>query len=101
MQPTGEVEAYSLSLPPGPAEDGSSMVLHPLSCLVKERFLGVVGHAVGNDEVEVSFKLLKAPVTMSIDAFPHGGKIHGLFDVVQVVRNLQGTEEKHQRLQTV
>lgn len=90
MQPTGEVKAYPLGLSAGPAEDDSTVVLHPLSCLVEERLLGVVGHAVRNDEVEVSFKLLKAPVTMSVDVFPHGGKVHGVFDVVQVVRNLQG-----------
>lgn len=77
------------------------MVLHPLGCLVEECLLGVVGHAVGNYEVKVSFKLVKAPVTMSIDAFPHGGKVHGVFNVVQVVRNLQKTEETCQRLQTV
>lgn len=93
MQPTGEVEAYPLGFSAGPAEDDSSVVLHPLSCLVEERLLGVVGHAVGNDEVEVSFKPIEAVVAMSVDTFPHGGKVHGGFDVVQVVRNLQGTEE--------
>lgn len=89
MQPAGEVEADPLGLSAGPAEDGSSVVLHPLSCLVEERVLGVVLHAVEDDEVEVGLELLQAPVVVAVDAFPHGGEVHRVLDVVQVVRNLQ------------
>lgn len=99
MNPTGEVKANSLSLPSGPAEDGSSVVLHPLTCPVEKRVLGVVLHAVEDDEVEVCLELLQAPVVMSVDAFPHGGEVHGVLDVVQVVWNLQETERTRLRPQ--
>ena len=72
------------------------MILHPLSCFVEEGVLRIVGHAVGDEEVEVLLKLLQAPVVMSVDAFPHRGKVHGFFYVVHVVRNLQGTERSCQ-----
>ncbi len=75
--------------------------LHPLSCLVEKGVLSVVLHAVGDDEVEVVLELLQAPVLMSIDAFPHGGEVHGVPDVVQVVRNLQGRKETCWRLSIV
>lgn len=101
MQPAGEVEADPLGFSAGPAEDGASLVLHPLRCLVEERVLGVVLHAVGDDEVEVGLELLQAPVVVAVDAFPHGGEVHGVLDVVQVVRYLQGTEETCRRLQIV
>ncbi len=101
MQPAGKVEADSVGLSAGPAEDDASVVLHPLSCLVEKCVLGVVRHAVRDDEIEVSLKLLQTPVFMSVDAFPHGGEVHGVLDVVQVIWNLQETEETRWRLQIV
>lgn len=101
MHPAGEVEADSVGLSACPAEDDASVVLHPLSCLVEKRVLGVVRHAVGDDEVEVGLELLQTPVVVSINAFPHGGEVHGLLDVVQVIRNLQGTEETRWGVQIV
>lgn len=95
MQPTGEVKADPAGLSAGPAEDDPPVVLHPLSRLVEKRVLGVVRHAVGDDEVEVVLELLQAPVIVRVDAFPHGGEVHGVLDVVQVVGNLQETEETH------
>lgn len=101
MQPTGEVKADSVCLSAGPADDDSSMVLHPLSCLVEKRVLSIVRQTVGDDEVEVVLKVVEAPVLMTVDSFPHGGEVHGVLDVVQVVRNLRETEETHWRLQIV
>lgn len=92
MQPTGEVEANPLCFSAGPAKDGSAMVLHPLSRLVKEGVLGIVCHAVGYYEVKVCFKLLQAPVEVSIDSFSHGGEVNRVLDDIQVVRYLQRTD---------
>ena len=100
MQPAGEVEADPLCFSAGPAEDGPAVVLHPLSCLVEECVLGVVGHAVGDDEVEVRLELLQASVVVGVDAFPHGGEVHGVLDVVQVVGNLQAAEGTRQKLES-
>lgn len=96
MQPTGEVEANPLCFSAGPAKDGSAMVLHPLSRLVKEGVLGIVCHAVGYYEVKVCFKLLQAPVEVSINSFSHGGEVNRVLDDIQVVRYLQRTENRHQ-----
>lgn len=100
MQPAGKVEADSVGLSAGPAEDDSSVVLHTLSYLVEEGVLGVVQHAVVDDEVEVILKVLQAPVLVSIDPFPHGGEVHGVLDVVQVVRNLQDHNETRTTVST-
>lgn len=60
---------------------------------MEKRLLGVVRHAVGDDEVEVVLEVLQAPVAVKVDSFSHGGKVHGVLDVVQVVRNLQETRD--------
>lgn len=64
------------------------MVQHPLSRLVEEGFLGVVRHAVTDDEVKVLLKLVQAVVAVGVDPFAHSGEVHGMFDVVQVVWDL-------------
>lgn len=100
MQPAGKVKPDSVRLSAGPAEDDSSVVLHALSCPVEERVLGVVRHAVVDDEVEVILKVLQALVLVSVDPFPHGGEVHGVLDVVQVVRNLQDHDETRKAVST-
>lgn len=91
VQAAGEVEADPVGLFAGPPQDDSSVVLHALSGLVEEGVLGVVRHAVGDDEVEVVLELLQAPVVVGVDPCPHAGEVHGPLDVVQVVGDLQQT----------
>lgn len=89
MQAAGEVEADPLGVSPGFPEDGPSVVPHPQASAVEEVVLGVVFQAVSDDEVEVLFKLVQVPVTMSVYPFPHGGKVHRVFDDIQVVWDLK------------
>lgn len=89
MHPTGEVKTDPVGLPAGTAEYHPAVVLHPLSCLVEECVFGVVQHTVGDDEVEITLELFQAPVMVCVNALPHGGEVHGVCDVVQIVRNLQ------------
>lgn len=65
------------------------MVLHPLGSLVEERVFGVVHQAVADDEIEVLLKLIQAPVLVFINASPHGGEVHRVLNVLQIIRNLQ------------
>lgn len=89
MHPTGEVKTDPVGLPAGTTEYHPTVVLHPLGCLVEERVFGVVQHTVGDDEVEIALELFQAPVMVCVNALPHGGEVHGVRDVVQIVRNLQ------------
>lgn len=89
MQSTGKVKANPLSISTGFPEDSPSMVPHPHSSTIEVGFLGIVFHAVSNDEVEVLFKLIKVSVTMSVYPFPHSRKVHWVFDDIQIVWDLK------------
>lgn len=89
MHPTGEVKTDPVGLPTGTAEYHPAVILHPLGCLVEERVFGVVQHTVGDDEVEIALELFQAPVMVCVNALSHGREVHGVRDVVQIVRNLQ------------
>lgn len=88
MHSAGEVVADPLHVPTRPPEDHSTVVSRTYSGAVKEGVLGVVFHAVADDEVEVVLKLIQVLVFLGVDAFPHGGEIHWMFDVIQIVGNL-------------
>lgn len=89
MQSTGKVKANPLGISTGFPQDSPSMVPHSHSSTIEVGFLGIVFHAVSNDEVEVLFKLVKVSVTMSVYPFPHGGKVHWVFDDIQIVWDLK------------
>lgn len=84
------VEADLLHVPPGPAEQGAALVPEAHGGPVEVGVLGVVGHAVVHDEVEVALELLQVAVVLRVDALPHGGEVHRVLDVVKVVGDLRG-----------
>lgn len=88
MDTTGEVKPYSLGISSSLPENGSSMVSHAHSSTIEEGLLGIVCHAVIDDEIEVILKLIQAFVFMPINAFPHGREVHWMFDVIEIVWNL-------------
>lgn len=89
MEPTWEIKADPVCLLTSPAKYQPAMVLHALGSLVEERVFGVVHQAVADDEIEVLLKLIQAPVLVLINAAPHGGEIHRVLNVLQIIRNLQ------------
>lgn len=89
MEPTWEVKADPVCLLTSPAKYKPAMVLHPLGSLVEERVFGVVHQAVADDEIEVILKLIQAPVLVLINASPHGGEVHWVLNVLQIIRNLE------------
>lgn len=89
MEPTWEIKADPVCLLTSPAKYQPAVVLHPLGSLVEERVFGVVHQAVADDEIEVLLKLIQAPVLVLINASPHGGEVHWVLNVLQIIRNLQ------------
>lgn len=89
MEPTWEIKADPVCLLPSPAKYQPTVVLHPLGSLVEERVFGVVHQAVADDEIEVLLKLIQAPVLVLFNASPHGGEVHRVLNVLQIIRNLQ------------
>lgn len=83
------VEADLLHVPSGLSEQDPALISEPDCGSVEIRVLGVVLEAVIDDEVEVGLELLEVVVALGIDALPHGGEIHRVLDVVQVVRHLR------------
>lgn len=88
MHATVPVEADLLHVPPGLAEQGPALVPEAHGRPVEVGILGVVGHAVVHDEVEVALELLQVAVLLRVDALPHGGEVHRVLDVVKVVGHL-------------
>lgn len=88
MHPTGEVKPYSLCISSSLPDNSSSMVSQAHSSTVEEGLLGIVRHAVIDDEVEVILELIHALVFMCINAFPHGREVHWMLDVIKIVWNL-------------
>lgn len=83
------VEADLLGVPSGLSEQDSALVPEANGSTVKIGVLRVVFQAVLNNEVEVGLELVKVVVALGVDALPHGGEVHWVFDVVQVVRHLR------------
>lgn len=95
VQATVLVEADALHVSPGLPEQRSAVVSEAHCCAIEERVLGIVLHTVGDDQVEVGLELVQVAVSVGIDALPHGGKVHGVFNVIKVVRNLKKLEYIH------
>lgn len=89
MHAAFRVEADFLDVSPGLPEQGSSLVPETHGSAVEVRVLGVVFHAVVDNEIEVLLELVQVAVALRVDALPHGGEVHGVLDVVQVVGYLQ------------
>lgn len=89
MEPTWEIKADPVCLLTSPAKYQPAMVLHPLGSLVEECVFGIVHQAVADDEIEVLLKLIQAPVLVLINASPHGGEVHWVLNVLQIIWNLQ------------
>lgn len=83
------VEAHLLHVPPGLPEQDAALVSEANGGPVEVGVLGVVFHAVVDDEVEVGLELVQVGVGLGVDALPDGGEVHRAFDVVEVVWNLQ------------
>lgn len=88
MHSTGEVETYPFCVPPCLPEDRSAVISQTHSGAVEKGVLGVVLHAVVDNEVEVILKLIQALISMGVNAFSHCREVHGVLDVVQIIRNL-------------
>lgn len=88
MHPTGEVKTYSLHISSRLPENSSSIVSQAHGSAVEEGLLGIVCHAVMDDEIEVILKLVQAPVLMRVNAFPHGREVHWMCNVIKIVWNL-------------
>lgn len=82
------VEADLLDISPGLPEQGPALVSEANGSTVEIGVLWVVRHAVVHNEVEVTLKLLQVVVALRVDALPHGGEVHWVLDVVEVVRDL-------------
>lgn len=89
MEPTWEIKSDPVCLLTSPAKYQPAVVLHPLGSLVEERVFGVVHQAVADEEIEVLLKLIQTPVLVLINAAPHGGEVHRVLNVLQIIRNLQ------------
>lgn len=83
------VEADFLNVSPRLPQQGSSLISETHGGAVEVRVLGVVFHAVVDNEVEVLLELVQVVVALCVDALPHGGEVHGVLDVVEVVGHLQ------------
>lgn len=92
------LEADSLHFAPRLPEQDPSLIPQAHGCPVEVGVLGIVLHAVGDDEVEVILKLLQGAVALGVDALPHAGEVHWVLDVVQVVWHLQGERTQHNTL---
>lgn len=90
------VKADFLHVASGLSKQCPSLVSEADGRPVEVGVLGVVLHAVVDDEVEVVLKLLEAAVRLGIDALSHGGEVHRVFDVVKVVGHLRRTANSHQ-----
>lgn len=84
-------EAEAFDMAPSLPQDDPTQIPHSHGCTVKIRVLGVVLHTVRNHEVEIGLKLVQAVVLVRLYTFPHGGEVHGVFNVVQIIRYLKGT----------
>lgn len=82
MHSTGEVKAYPFGVPSGLPEDRSTVISQTHSIAVEKGVLGVVLHAVVDNEVEVILKLIQVLIPMGVDALSHRGEVHRLLDVV-------------------
>lgn len=91
MRAAFRVEADLLHVAPGLSEQRPALIPEANGRPVEIRVLRVVLHAVFDDEVEVALKLLEVVVGLGIDALAHGGEVHWVLDVVEVVRHLQET----------
>lgn len=94
------VKADLLHVSPGLPEQHAALVPQAHGGAVEVRVLGVVLHAVVHDEVEVLLELLQVAVALRVHALPHGGEVHGVLDVVEVVRDLRGKQEVRHCKQT-
>lgn len=89
MHAAFRVEADFLDVSPGLPQQGSALISETHGGAVEVRVLGVVFHAVVDNEVEVLLELLQVAVALCVNALPHGGEVHGVLDVVGVVGYLQ------------
>ena len=89
MHPAVLLEADSFHIPPRLPDQSPTLVSETGGRPVEEGILAVVLHAVEDDEIEVRLKVIQVAVGLVINAFPHSGEIHGVLDVVKVVRHLQ------------
>lgn len=87
------VEADFLHVAPGLSKQGPALISEANGGPVEIGVLRVVLHAVFNDEVEVALKLLEVVVALGVDALSHGGEVHRVLDVVEVIRHLQKTAD--------
>lgn len=89
MHAAFRVEANFLDVSPGLPQQGSPLIAETHGGAVEVRVLGVVFHAVVDNEVEVLLELVQVAVALCVDALTHGGEVHGVLYVVEVVRYLQ------------
>ena len=93
VDPGEGVEADALGVASGLADQHAALVAHAYRGAVEVRVPGVVLQAVGHHEVEVGLKVVQAAVRLRLHAPGHGGEVHGVLDVVQVVRDLEAETE--------
>lgn len=89
MHAAFRVEADFLDVSSGLPQQGAALVSETHGGAVEVRVLGVVFHAVVHNEVEVLLKLVQVAVALRVDVLPHGGEVHGVLDVVEVVGDLR------------
>jgi hypothetical protein len=89
VHPTILLEADSFHIPLRLPDQSPTLVSVTGSRTVEEGVLTVVLHAVEDDEVEVGLKVIQVAVGLVVNAFPHSGEVHGVPDVVKVVRYLK------------
>lgn len=89
VHPAVLLEADSFHIPPRLPDQSPTLVSETGGRPVEEGILTVVLHAVEDDEIEVRLKIIQVAVGLVVNVFPHSGEIHGVLDVVKVVRHLQ------------
>lgn len=88
MNTTLRVEADFLHIPSRLSEQDPALISESDSGSIEVRVFRVVLQAVIDDEVEVGLELVEVVVALGINALAHGGEIHRVLDVVQVIRHL-------------
>lgn len=65
---------------------------------MKHCVLGVVLETVGDHQVKILLQIRDGAVHVSLQFGAHGGKIHGLGDELQVIRDLEEHGDKQIRM---